>query len=112
VQVIVVRPVLNVVVRADCLVRVRLAQEGEVVSKNRSNFIVDGTPPLGTARIHIRFEDGTTAEPDFFVTSAFVAWLGPEQLAPGRRATELVSVDANGHTIANLRLDPEQFMPR
>lgn len=77
-----------------------------------SVFILIGPPPRGTARIEVRFEDGALVEPDILVASSFVAFLGPERLEPGHRATELVAADLAGRTIASLPLDPEQFASR
>jgi hypothetical protein len=77
-----------------------------------SVFILDGPLPRGTARFEIRFEDGTSAGLDILVASSFIAFLGPERLEPGHRATELVAVDLAGRMIASLPLDPEQFASR
>ncbi len=77
-----------------------------------SIFTVSGTPPVGAARVDVRFEDGTSARADIFVESFFAAWFGPERLAAGHRPTELVAVDADGDPIFTLRLDPERFVPQ
>jgi hypothetical protein len=56
----------------------------------------------------------TTMVTDIFVASSFVAWLGPERLEPGRRATELVAVDAGGQEVAafvEIGLDGRSFTP-
>jgi hypothetical protein len=41
-----------------------------------SIFVVDGTPPPGATSMRLRFEDGTSEEPDIFTASTFVTWLG------------------------------------
>jgi hypothetical protein len=86
--------------------------ETSVVRLAPSVFVFDGPTPRETARIEIRFEDGSTAEPDILVASTFVAWLGPERLDPGHRATGLVAFDAGGREIGTLPLDPERFEKR
>lgn len=74
-----------------------------------SIFALEGAPPTGTARVEIRFEDGATRPADIVVPSEFVAWLGPNRLAPGHRPTELVAFDADGGEIATFPLDPRDF---
>lgn len=74
--------------------------------------MVEGAVPLDAASMRLRFEDGTTEEPDIFTASSFAAWLGPERLVRGHRPTELVALDANGHELSTFRLEPEQFRPR
>jgi hypothetical protein len=86
--------------------------EISVVRLAPSVFVIDGPSPRETARIEIRFENGSTAELDILVASSFVAWLGPERLEPGHRATGLVAFDAGGREIATLPLDPERFKNR
>jgi hypothetical protein len=68
-----------------------------------------GPPPRRASGIRVRFEDGTSAEPDVSVASGFAAWLGPDRLEPGRRPTELVALDGSGRALARLPLDPEEF---
>jgi hypothetical protein len=77
-----------------------------------SKFIVEGTAPRGATGMRMRFEDGTTEEPDIFANATFVTWLGPGRLAPGHRPIELVAIDADGHELNTFRLEPEQFTSR
>ena len=83
--------------------------ETSVARSAPSVFVIDGPLPRGAARIDIRFEDGSSAEPDIVVASSFVAWLAPERLDPGHRPTRLVAVDASGRTLATLPLASDQF---
>jgi hypothetical protein len=82
-----------------------------IVQVAPSVFELDGTPPLGAARVEIRFEDGTTMPVDILVPSSFAAWVGPERLVAGRRPTMLVAFAADDREIATLRLDANRFRP-
>jgi hypothetical protein len=76
-----------------------------------SIFALEGAPPTGAARVEIRFEDGSTRPADIVVPSAFVAWLGPERLAPGHWPTALVAFDDDGRKLDRFPLDTRQFRP-
>jgi hypothetical protein len=87
------------------------ADQVEVDAADPDLVIVDGTPPAGSGRVSVRFEDGTSAEMDISIPSFFISWFDADRLVPGHRPQGLVAWDPQGRVIDRFELDPALLAP-
>jgi hypothetical protein len=81
---------------------------GEInVYAARAGFgVATGPPPIGSERVSVLFEDGSSADADISRRSFFVFWFDADRLVPGHRPQEIVARDAEGHVIDTFQIDP------
>jgi hypothetical protein len=86
---------------------------GEInVYAARAGFgVAAGPPPLGSDKVTVIFEDGSSAEADISTRSFFVFWFDADRLVPGRRPEEIIARNAQGRIIDSFRIDPARLVP-